>query len=376
MVKLGESELAYLADYVPQIVWMCTPDGDNIYFNQRWVDYTGMTREESYGAGWNIPFHTDERTIAWKAWDEAVRTGLPYQVESRLRAMNGTYRWFLIRGEPLKENDGRVLKWFGTCTDIHDMKLAQEALLRSEKLASVGRMAAAVAHEINNPLAAVTNLIYLARNEEDIGPIRTYLEEAEAELNRVTHIARQSLGFYRESTGPVPTYVQGLIESAIGLMKAKINSKDARVETRWGDDVRLSVVAGEIRQVFANLLANSLDAIPQGGTIKVRTSVAFDHKKRVPCFRVTIADNGVGIPRHTRHKLFEPFFTTKGTIGTGLGLWVSKQILDKHSGTIRMRSRTGCLQTGTVFCITFADNTQESGECVGLTLAGGLPTSQ
>ncbi|MEO6964989.1 MAG: ATP-binding protein [Acidobacteriaceae bacterium] len=364
MVKLGESELAYLADYVPQMVWMCTPDGANIYFNQRWLDYTGMTREESYGAGWNIPFHPDERAIAWKAWDEAVRTGRTYQVENRLRAADGTYRWFLVRGEPLKGADGRVVKWFGTCTDIHDMKHAQEALLRSEKLASAGRMAAAVAHEINNPLAAVTNLIYLARNEEDIGPIRTYLEQAEAELNRVAHIARQSLGFYRESTGPVPTYIQGLIESAIGILKAKISSKGAHVETRWGEDVCLPVVAGEIRQVFANLLANSLDAVPQGGTIKVRTAVAFNHKKQVSCFRVTIADNGAGIPRHVRDKLFEPFFTTKGTTGTGLGLWVSKQILDKHNGTIRMRSRTGCPQAGTVFCITFADITPKSGECV------------
>jgi PAS domain S-box-containing protein len=366
MVKLGESELTYLADYVPQIVWMCTPDGANIYFNQRWVDYTGMTLEESYGAGWNIPFHPDERTIAWKAWDEAVRTGCPYQVESHLRAMDGTYRWFLVRGEPLKEADGRVAKWFGTCTDIHDMKHAQDALLRSEKLASVGRLAAAVAHEINNPLAAVTNLIYLARNEEDIGPIRKYLEEAEAELARVAHITRQSLGFYRESTGPVPTYIQSLIESAIGLLKAKVNSKNARVETRWGEDVCLPVVAGEIRQVFANLLANSLDAIPQGGTIKVRTAVVFDHKKRVQCFRVTIADNGVGIPQHARHKMFEPFYTTKGTIGTGLGLWVSKQILDKNGGTIRMRSRTGGPQSGTVFCIRFTDNTAESEKCVDL----------
>jgi signal transduction histidine kinase len=108
------------------------------------------------------------------------------------------------------------------------------------------------------------------------------------------------------------------------------------------------------------LLVNSLDAIAQGGTIKVRTAVGFDHRKSVRCFRITIADNGVGIPRHAHDKLFEPFFTTKGSIGTGLGLWVSKQILDKNSGTIRMRSRTGRPEAGTVFCITFADYTPES----------------
>lgn len=354
---LGEPELRGLADFVPQMVWMCTPDGNNIYFNQRWVDYTGMSLEESYGAGWSKPFHSADRETAYRAWNQAVATGDTYQVESRIRAADGTYRWFLMRGQAIKEADGSIAKWFGTCTDIHDLKLAEQSLLRSEKLASVGRMAASVAHEINNPLEAVTNLLYLAKTSEDLEEIRSYVVEAESELNRVAHITRQSLGFYREQNSPSLTSVQQLLESAIDLLKAKINAKHATIETRWGVDARISAVAGELRQVFANLLANSLDAIAVGGIVFVRTSTSVHQKNGTRRFHVTIADNGNGIENHLRNQLFEPFFTTKGTVGTGLGLWVSKQLLDKHRGTIEVRSRCKGRQTGTVFRITLPSPT-------------------
>jgi PAS domain S-box-containing protein len=350
---LGESELLHLADLVPQMIWMCTPQGANIYFNQRWVDFTGMSLEESYGEGWNKPFHPDDQERAWRAWNHAVQTGDTYQVESRIRAAGGTYRWFLMRGEPFKEADGRTVKWFGTCTDIHDLKLAETALLRSEKLISAGRMAASVAHEINNPLAAVTNLLFLAKSSEELSTIRSYIDGAEAELNRVAHIARQSLGFYRESTSPALSYAHRLLESAIELLKAKVIAKQAAIETRWRDDVQVSVVAGEVLQVFANLLANSLEAIPSKGIVKIRTSLVFDHKNQIPCLRVTVADNGRGIPDLLLPQLFEPFFTTKDTTGIGLGLWVSKQILDKHSGTIRVRSTAEGDRTGTVVRVSF-----------------------
>ncbi len=350
--RLHGPELRGLADFVPQIVWMCTPNGDNIYFNRRWVDYTGMTLEESYGEGWNRPFHEDDREAAGKAWSRAVETGEQYQVESRIRAADGTYRWFLMRGEPIKGADGAITKWFGTCTDIQDMKQAEQLLLRSEKLASVGRMAASVAHEINNPLEAITNLLYLAKQSEDMESVRSYIGNAEAELGRVAHITRQSLGFYREQNAPTLVSVQRLLESAIEILNAKIIAKEATVEMRWHMDAHVSVVAGELRQVFANLIANSLHAIDVRGRVELRTSVSFNHANGIRYARVTIADNGRGIEREVRHKLFEPFFTTKGAVGTGLGLWVSKQILDKHQGTIQVRSRAEGPATGTVFRIT------------------------
>lgn len=353
----GETELLHLADLVPQMVWMCTPEGSNLYFNQRWVDYTGMTLEESYGEGWNKPFHPEEREAARRAWHQAVESGDMYQVESRLRAADGTYRWFLMRGEPFKGTDGRTVNWFGTCTDIHELKLAEQALLRSEKLASAGRMAASVAHDINNPLEAITNLLYLARSSDEMPEVRSYIAAAEAELNRIVHITRQSVGFYRESTSPTLSSIRSVLESAIDLLKARITAKQAHIETRWRDDVQLSVVAGELLQVFANLLVNCLEAIPSEGVIRIRTSFAFNEKSQTRCFRVTIADNGRGIPRRLRSKLFEPFFTTKDTTGTGLGLWVSKQILDNHHGTIQMRTTAEGQRTGTVVRITFHSQT-------------------
>ena len=347
-IDLGETELLHVADLVPQIVWMCTPEGSNLYFNRRWVDYTGMTLEESYGEGWNRPFHPDEQEAALLAWNEAVESGEMYQVESRLRAADGSYRWFLMRGEPFKEADGRTAKWFGTCTDIHELKLAEQALLRSEKLASAGRMAASVAHDINNPLEAITNLLYLARSSGEMAEVQSYIATAEAELNRIVHITRQSVGFYREATKPTLVSIRSLVEAAIDLSKARITAKDAMIETRWRADVELCVVQGELIQVFANVLLNSLEAIEREGVIRVRTSLAFSEKSQTRCLCVTIADNGRGIAQRLLPQLFEPFFTTKNATGTGLGLWVSKQILDNHGATIRVRSRAEGERTGTV----------------------------
>jgi PAS domain S-box-containing protein len=236
--------------------------------------------------------------------------------------------------------------------DITERKQAQDALLRSEKLASVGRMAATIAHEINNPLDAVMNALYLAKSGADV-PESTlhYIEMADGELNRIAHITRQSLGFYRESNAPTLTFVNAVMDSVVELLKSKIAAKHTVIEREWEGDVIITAVSGELRQVFSNLLANSLDAIDEGGTIKMRISAGHDFTglQRV---RVTIADNGKGIKAESKPHLFEPFFTTKGAIGTGLGLWVSKQIVDKHDGKIQVRSCVSGARRGTAFCIS------------------------
>jgi PAS domain S-box-containing protein len=237
--------------------------------------------------------------------------------------------------------------------DISERKRTEEALLRSEKLASVGRMAATIAHEINNPLAAITNTLYLARMRADEpASVREFLDVAEDELKRITHITRQTLGFYRESSGPVVVSVNSVLESAVDLMKSKISAKRAVIEKDWDEELSVSAIAGELRQVFSNLLGNSLDAIEEGGTIKLRVSPGRDLKSGQPTVRVTVADNGKGIAESSKRHIFEPFFTTKGTVGTGLGLWVSKQIIEKHQGKVRMHSSTDGVRRGTVFMVS------------------------
>jgi PAS domain S-box-containing protein len=235
--------------------------------------------------------------------------------------------------------------------DISERKRTEEALLRSEKLASVGRMAATIAHEINNPLAAITNTLFIARMKaDDPESVREYLDVAEDELKRITHITRQTLGFYRESSGPVVMSVNAVMDSAVDLMKSKISAKHAVIEKDWEGETMVSAIAGELRQVFANLLGNSLDAIDEGGTIRLRVTLGSDFKGGHAA-RVTVADNGKGIAAKSKLHIFEPFYTTKGTVGTGLGLWVTKQIIDKHHGKIRLRSSTNGACRGTVFMV-------------------------
>jgi len=259
--------------------------------------------------------------------------------------------WTYSRAIPLIDASGELTGWFGTATDITTQKQAEAALLRSERIASLGRMAATISHEINNPLAALTNLLFLARRTEGIsGEARELLEEADAELRRVAHITRQSLGFYRESTAPSPTNVNALIESAIDLLKGKIRTRNASIEKQWNIVEEVTGVPGELRQVFSNLLVNSIDAVDEGGTIKVRISKCR-LRDGSPGVRISFADNGKGMEPATLAHIFEPLYTTKGEVGTGLGLWVSKQIVEKHRGIIHVRSSFQGRRKGSTFSI-------------------------
>lgn len=281
------------------------------------------------------------------AIETSIRDTSIFELEHRVVRADGSVGWTFSRAVPILDADGRVTEWFGTAIDITGRKTAEDALLRSEKMASLGRMAATIAHEINNPLAAMANLLYLAGHTADLPPSAAgLLQTAEAELQRIAHITRQSLGFYRETVSAQPVAIDTLLDLSIDLLKGKVAARHATLEKQWRTRQQITVVPGELRQVFSNLLANSLDAVADNGTVKVRVSSG---KGRV---RVTIADNGKGIPEAVRPHIFEPLYTTRSRIGTGLGLWVVRQILDKHHGTIRMRSRTSGERMGTTFSVT------------------------
>jgi signal transduction histidine kinase len=232
--------------------------------------------------------------------------------------------------------------------DITAHKRAEQALIRSEKLASVGRMAATVAHEINNPLEAVANCIYIAATNPKLPTeVKEQLEIADRELKQLSDLTRRTLGFYRENAKPSMVDIRTLVGEVLGLYGSKFKSKDIRLSVEHDDCcAQVLAVAGEIRQVISNLLVNAVDASNLKGSVNIRVSrVSLNDSIYI---RVTVADTGSGIPASIRSRIFEPFFTTKEKIGTGLGLWVSQQIIEKHEGRIRVRSAEG---KGTVFCV-------------------------
>jgi PAS domain S-box-containing protein len=252
----------------------------------------------------------------------------------------------------LLDASGKLLSIASLVLDVTDRKQAEEALIRGEKLAAVGRMAASIAHEINNPLSAVMNALYLAQISPDMPPqVRGYLEIADEELKRVSHITRQTLGFYRESSVPAEVSVSAILDSAVDLLQSRIKAKGAKVERQYKKDLRITAVGGELRQVFSNLLLNSLEAVGENGVIKLRAAKSRFKGNGEPAVRITVADNGKGIDAALRSRVFEPLFTTKDVTGTGLGLWVTRQIVEKHGGSIRFRSRTKGQATGTVFSV-------------------------
>ena len=234
--------------------------------------------------------------------------------------------------------------------EIAARKKVEEALVDSEKLASAGRMAAVLAHEINNPLEAVTNILYLALTTEGIpDAVRGYLKTAEGELKRIAHITRQTLGFYRESSSATTAHIAPLLDSVCDLLQAKVASKHAIVKRQCDGNLELNAFQGELRQVLANFLLNSLDAVSDGGRVTLRAAASPGFRDGRSAVRVTVADDGQGMTPEVMEKIFTPFFTTKGSVGNGLGLWVSKQIIEKHGGSIQVHScRTGVLQGTTV----------------------------
>jgi len=312
------------------------------------VDTTGPDRD------WLRKYiHPDDRRLVLDTIAEAVRTRSVFQLEHRVLRENGTLGWTFSRAIPIFDSEHNITEWFGAASDITLRKTTEEALVKSEKMATLGRMAATISHEINNPLEALTNLLFLARTSYGL-PEETLqiLDTADAELSRIAHITRQSLGFYRESNNPAPTSIEALLDSSINLMRNKIQARRAIVAKELRVNVQLMANAGELRQVFSNLLANALDAIDDGGKITFRvSSCSHARNTKSTSVRISIADTGKGIEPAVRSRIFEPLFTTKGMVGTGLGLWVTQQIVEKHRGSIRVRSSTEPRRKGTVFSI-------------------------
>ncbi len=247
---------------------------------------------------------------------------------------------------PVRDDSGAVVGASKTLRDVSSRKLLEASLLQAEKIAAAGRMAASIAHEINNPLEAVTNLIFLARSNADKpDEVRTYLGEAESEVARVSHLAKQTLGFYREHASPVQTTLADLVNEAMSVYKRKCTEAGIAVHLNLRGVRKLTLRKGEMMQVISNLIANAIYAMRSGGTLSIITEdieMAGDSG-----ILLTIADTGVGIPEAYLGRIFDAFFTTRASIGTGIGLFVAKQFVEGHGGAMGVESSTEAASHGT-----------------------------
>jgi signal transduction histidine kinase len=285
---------------------------------------------------------------------------LPNSATNGQRAKPVRSSTWLASAYPVRTTPQEV-RWVGVIVlDASERKRSEEALRKTEKLAATGRLAASISHEINNPLEAITNLLFLLRNSCQLeDPALNYVIMAEHEARRISEITQQTLRFYRQPTQPARAKVGELLDSVISLYQGRLNSLNIQVERKFDPNVDLFCFAGELRQVFANIIGNAIDASGDGGRLLVRA--CRSHSSKDPehtGVRFTVADTGTGIEPADLERIFEAFFTTKSVTGTGLGLWVSQEIIEKHGGVVRVRSRTAAQGTpsGTVFQIFIPDD--------------------
>jgi len=350
-LKASEARYRSLTLATSSIVWTADLHGEIVDYLPSWENYTGQTFEAYKGRGWLEAVHPADREAAVSMIAAAMAGLRPYQLEYRLRRHDGHYRCVLSRGVPVFQDDASVKEWVGTCTDIQDRKDSEVALRKSERMALAGQMAASIAHEINNPLEAVTNLLYLINVRSSDEEARRYCSIAQRELTRVTEISGQTLRFYRKSNTPLQTDVAELLESLLQLFRPKFGRRNIRFESKLDRGERITAFPNELRQLFANIISNAIDATPPGGRIRLRCapSRGWERYKRHG-MRVVVADTGSGIAGAIKQPIFEPFVTTKGDAGTGLGLWVCDDIVNRHGGSLRLKSKTG-ENSGTVFSI-------------------------
>ena len=287
---------------------------------------------------------------------EAVEAGRHHhRDEFRILLPDGNARWMLANGRIYYDESGRAVRMIGINMDITERKRAEEALRQSERLAATGRLAAAIAHELNNPLASVTNLLYILESHTGPDdPARSYIKMGQEELARMARIVHQTLAFHRQPDSAVPVTLSELLSSVISLLQPRLRAHNVELVLRIEGDAVITGFPAELRQLFSNLLVNACDAVGDRGIVTVHA-----YPSRRWCapgdegVRVVVADTGPGIPAEIRKRMWEPFFTTKGAKGSGLGLWVCAGIIAKHGGAIQLASSTRPPRNGTAFSIFF-----------------------
>jgi PAS domain S-box-containing protein len=368
-LRNSEARFRTATEATSGILWTNNAIGEMIGKQPAWGAFTGQSLEQYQGYGWASAVHPDDAQPTVDAWQICVRDRCLFSYEHRVRRHDGVYRLCSVRALPLLNDQEEVREWVGVHTDITDERETQRTLrealvtleqqhtmlIRNEKLAATGRLAASIAHEINNPLEAITNLLYLILQ----GPLdpeqRGYALTLRSELERISHITTHTLRFHRQNTLPAPLDPAALLESVLALYEGRIRNAGVTVQCSLRSTHTVIGLDGDIRQVLANLVGNAIDAMHgiNGASVLHLRSRNVVHRRLghppQPGICITIADTGSGISASSLSHIFDAFFTTKPDIGTGLGLWVSLEIVQKHEGRLRVRSSTAPSHHGTVF---------------------------
>ena len=341
-------------------VIVCAPDGTVELLNIVAQELTGWSEQEAFSRPLEDVFHIVHETTRQVeetpvAKVKRLKGVVTLAGQTVLIRRDGSEISIDHSGAPIYDRAGTLTGIVMVFRDITPARHAQSVLLATEKLAVAGRLAATIAHEMHNPLDSVSNLLYLLREEKDPVVSEHYLDLAQQELARMGQVSRAMLGLYREAKTPVPINVKEMLESVFVLLDRSLQQGQINLETHLPDDLRIEGFPAELRQVFTNLIANAADASPLGGRIGI---LARRESGRTPGSGlvrngviVEVCDSGPGIDPHALEHIFEPFFTTKGELGTGLGLWFSRGIIDKHGGTIDIQSHTGLEKHGTTITV-------------------------
>lgn len=352
-LKEREKEFRSLAESMPQIVWTTRADGWNTYFNQQWVDYTGLTLEESYGHGWNTPFHPEDKQRAWDEWQMAVNNKAEYSIECRIRCYDGTYQWWLIRGVPQIGAGGEIIKFFGTCTDIEKIKETEQALKESEKQllrlnADKDRFISILGHDLKGPFNNILGLSEILI--EDIRNLKTAeIEVIARNINKsaisTNKLLEDILLWARTQQGSILFTPQDLSLSAtckiiLEILNPVAHAKSITIFEASSTAINVYADQDMLKTILLNLISNSIKFSNRGGKITIS---AQQNSENVT---ISVSDNGVGISSDNLSKLFDisEVLSTKGTAGetgTGLGLLLSKEFVEKHGGKIWVKSEAG-----------------------------------
>ena len=321
-----------------------------VYVNPAFEAMTGYSLEDVIGKNCRFLQYDDHNQPGLTLVREALIAHREVKATIRNYRKDGSSFWNELSLAPIFNQDGELTHYVGIQTDVTSRVEFEAALRESEKLAAVGRLAASIAHEINNPLESVMNLLYLARKSDENGPRSQYLAMADTELQRVAQITSQSLRFYRQSRKPQAVRVKDLMDSVLDVYVARVATLNIRVERRERMVESIVCLESEIRQVLSNLIRNAMDAM-QGkpGRLLIRSRESTEWRTQRRGVMLTFADTGSGISPEAMVRLYNAFFTTKGGAGTGLGLWVSAEIVKRHHGRLRVRSRQKTGESWTVF---------------------------